>query len=63
MIEISNGDLAKLVDKLPRALALARSDGLTLRQQEDLRQLLLLHRRLLRKFNSINIKSNQHDKK
>lgn len=51
MKQISNRQFLLLLDKLPRVIALARSSGqrLSLRQSEDIRQLLLLHSQLSRK--------------
>ena len=59
MIEISNRHFDTLIDKLPRILEMARDQVPTLRQSEDIRQLLLLHRQLLKKkmSNLKNIKS------
>lgn len=52
MKEISNRQYKLLVDKLPRVLLLARGCGtvLTLRQQEDIRQLTLLYKKLQKKL-------------
>ena len=50
MIEISNRHYALLIDKLPRVLDMARKH-LSLRQQEDIRQLQLMHNQLSRKYN------------
>lgn len=52
MIEISNRHFDKLIDKLPRILEMASKQELSLRQQEDIRQLRLLHNQLLKKKNS-----------
>lgn len=51
MIEISNRHFDLLIDKLPRILAMVRKQELSLRQQEDLRQLQLLHNQLQKKKN------------
>jgi hypothetical protein len=51
MIEISNRHFDLLIDKLPRILAMARKQELSLRQQEDIRQLKLLHNQLQKKKN------------
>ncbi len=59
MIEISNRHFAILIEKLPRVLKLAQR-GITsqnLRQQEDIRQLLLLQKQLYNK--SLIIKKHQ----
>lgn len=51
MIEISNRHYALLIDKLPRVLDMARKQHLSLRQQEDIRQIQLMHNQLSRKYN------------
>ena len=51
MIEISNRHFDLLIDKLPRILTMARKQELSLRQQEDIRQLQLLHNQLQKKKN------------
>lgn len=54
MIEISNRHYDIIMDKLPRVITMARKNGasLTLRQCEDIRQLLLLHTQLKKKKKS-----------
>lgn len=55
MKEVSNRQFDKLIEKLPRVLAMAQRHGkpLTLSQGEDIRQLQLLHSQLLKKkFNN-----------
>ncbi len=56
MKEISNRHFQLLVDKLPRVLDMIQKQSLsmTLRQQEDVRQLKMLHRQLRNKFNTKN---------
>ena len=51
MKEISNRHFNLLIDKLPSLLAMARRQGkpLSTRQHEDIRQLQVLHRQLLKK--------------
>ena len=51
MIEISNRHFDLLIDKLPSILSMARKQGLSLRQQEDIRQLQLLNNQLQKKKN------------
>ena len=54
MIEISNRHFDLLIDKLPRILAIASKQELSLRQQEDIRQLKLFYNKLTKKINSKN---------
>lgn len=51
MIEISNRQFEQLLDKLPRLIAMARKQELSLKQQEDIRQLRLLYNQLQKKKN------------
>ena len=51
MIEISNRQFEQLLDKLPRIIAMARKQELSLKQQEDIRQLRLLYNQLQKKKN------------
>ena len=57
MKTISNRNFQLLVEKLPSLFAVMPSSGLSLHQQEDIRQLKLVHRQLTRK-NSKNNKTN-----
>ena len=49
MIEISNRQFEQLLDKLPRIIAMARKQELSLKQQEDIRLLRLLYNQLQKK--------------
>ena len=51
MIEISNRQFEQLLDKLPRLIEMARKQELSLKQQEDIRQLRLLYNQLQKKRN------------
>ena len=51
MIEISNRQFEQLLDKLPRLIAMARKQELSLKQQEDIRLLRLLYNQLKKKKN------------
>lgn len=51
MIEISNRQFEQLLEKLPRLIAMARKQELSLKQQEDIRQLRLLYNQLQKKKN------------
>ena len=51
MIEISNRQFEQLLDKLPRIIAMARKQELSLKQQEDIRLLRLLYNQLQKKKN------------
>lgn len=64
MIEISNRHFELLIEKLPRLLDMVRKGQppTTLRQQEDLRQIWLLHGQLKKK-RSKQIKNHNNDKK
>jgi len=59
MIEISNRHYEVLVTKLPRLLQMARNGQkpTTLRQQEDLRQIYLLHKQIMNKRSLTNKKT------
>ena len=51
MIEISNRQFEQLLEKLPRLIAMARKQELSLKQQEDIRLLRLLYNQLQKKKN------------
>lgn len=58
MIEISNKNFNLIVEKMPTIIALALGGGkqLTLRQYNDIRTMRLLHAKLKKKQNNLNIK-------
>lgn len=61
MIPISNRNFTLLLEKLPALLNLIQSDGLSLRQREDIRQIKLLYGQLTRLNNKL--KTKKDDKK
>lgn len=63
MIEIANRHVELLVDKLPRILDLARTQKLSLKQLNDIRQLGLILNQLQKKRTCLTSNNKNYDKK